>query len=125
MKAKVCLLTLLVLAASASAQYGRHGGGTTRGGRQTGLPQDKTGVQADVNFTGVLQQIDKKIIAMEGPDGNTLQFHCTKKTQFFDGEDKIKPTGLKVTDPISVEARRGPDGTLDAVAVHLEHKKTK
>ena len=119
MKLQLCLLGLLLVAMPAASQYGRSGGR-----RQSGPPQDRSGMpQPLVNFDGVLQQIDKKKIAIEGPDGNTLQFHCTGKTAYFDGPNKIKSTGLKVTDPISVEARRAPDGTLDAIAVHLEHKK--
>lgn len=76
-----------------------------------------------VTFTGTLRQIDRKIIAIETADGNILQFHCTRKTIFLDGSEKVKPASFKLSDRISVEAKAAPDETLDAVIVRLDRKK--
>jgi len=74
-------------------------------------------------FTGKVQDIDKKILRIKSED-NTLQFVCDHKTQFFDGDKKIKLTDIKPGDRVSVESKRFRDGELEAIHVRVEHPKT-
>jgi hypothetical protein len=135
------LFLLLVAEVPAFSQFGRYpggypggrstypgGGGTTLpppvpgGGRQTRTKNDKP-VEPLPTLTGVVRSSDKKMLMIEGADSNTIQLNCTKKTKFYDGETKLKPADLKRGDHVSVEARRAPDGSLDAVEVHREREK--
>ncbi|MGE5647520.1 MAG: DUF5666 domain-containing protein [Acidobacteriota bacterium] len=74
-------------------------------------------------FGGTVRAIDSKEITIERPDTNTIQFHCTRKTAYFKGAKQIKASAIKPGDRVTVEARRAPDGSLDAVNVRLEHSK--
>ena len=60
---------------------------------------------------------------LEQSDQNTMHLFCTRKTQYFDGSKKIKISGIKVGDRVSVEARLGPDGKPEAVNVRLDREK--
>jgi hypothetical protein len=75
-------------------------------------------------FTGAVQDIDKKILRIKSEDANTLQFVCGRKTQYFDGDKKIKSTDVKPGDHVSVETKRFRNGELEAVNVRLQHAKT-
>jgi hypothetical protein len=75
-------------------------------------------------FSGVVQDIDKKILRIKDADANTLQFVCDRKTQYFDGDRKIKITDIKPGDHVSVESKRFRDGELEAVNVRLDRGKT-
>ena len=75
-------------------------------------------------FTGAVQDIDKKILRIKSEDANTLQFVCDHKTQFFDGDKKIKVTDIKPGDQVSVETKRFRNGELEAIHVRLQHAKT-
>jgi len=75
-------------------------------------------------FTGPVQEIDKKILRIKSEDGNVLQFICDHKTQYFDGDKKIKVNDIKPGDHVSVETKRFRDGELEAIHVRLEHPKT-
>jgi hypothetical protein len=108
----------------ASAQYGRQRGGRSSG--PTGASRAKQGAQPEdvlPNFTGVLTSIDKKKLTIEGEENNSLDFNCTKKTKYFNAAKNVGASNLKLGDHVSVEARRAPDGTLDAVNVRIEMKK--
>src|SRR5579863_3450972 len=61
-------------------------------------------------FTGAVQDIDKKILRIKSEDANTLQFVCGRKTQYFDGDKKIKITDVKPGDHVSVETKRFRNG---------------
>jgi len=74
-------------------------------------------------FTGSVQEIDKKMLRIKSEEANTLQFVCDRKTQFFDGDKKIKVTDIKPGDRVSVESKRFRDGELEAIHVRLEHPK--
>ena len=111
------------------AQYGRGSGypGSTRGvGMPSSVPgtrQDQSSQEPLASFAGVLRTISSKMITMENADSNTVEFHCSKKTTFYDGTKKVKPSALKNGERVSVEARRGIAGTLEAVNVRIERGK--
>jgi len=75
------------------------------------------------NFSGTIRGIDSKVIALEVPGPNLLEFRCSKKTKYYDGSKKIASSTLKPGDHVTVEARRALDGSLDAVNVRLERQK--
>jgi len=73
-------------------------------------------------FTGVVQEIDSKKLALEDADSNTLQFVLTHKTRYYAGSKKIKASDIKKGDRVSIETKRFPDGELEAINVRLEPK---
>jgi hypothetical protein len=73
-------------------------------------------------FTGVVEEIDSKKLALQDADSNTLQFVLTHKTHFFSGSKKIKGSAIKRGDRVSIETKRFPDGELEAINVRLEPK---
>ena len=75
-------------------------------------------------FTGAVQDIDKKILRIKSEDANTVQFVCDRKTQYFDGDKKIKNTDIKPGDRVLVESKRFRNGELEAVHVRLDRPKT-
>lgn len=111
-------LLLLAAAIPVSAQYGRRMG---VGGR---TQQPSLSSTPAVTFAGIVRGIDAKLLNMEGPESNTIVFHCSKKTRYFDGGKEIKRDQIKVDAHVSVEAKRAPDGSMDALKIHIEHPKT-
>jgi hypothetical protein len=75
-------------------------------------------------FSGAVQDIDKKVLRIKSEESNTLQFVCSRKTQYFDGDKKIKGSDIKPGDRVSVDSKRFRDGELEAINVHVEHSKT-
>jgi Domain of unknown function (DUF5666) len=75
------------------------------------------------SFAGTVRGLDSKLLTLERPDENTLEFNCSKKTKYYDGDKKIKVSAVKPGDQVSVDAKRAIDGSLDAVNVRLEHPK--
>jgi len=75
-------------------------------------------------FTGPVQEIDKKVLRIKVEDTNTLEFVCDRKTQYFDGDKKIKVSDIKPGDRVLVETKRYRDGELQAVHVRLQRAKT-
>jgi len=73
-------------------------------------------------FTGVVQEIDSKKLALQDADSNTLPFVLTHKTHYYAGNKKIKASGIKPGDRVSIESKRFPDGELEAINVRLEPK---
>ncbi|MBI5281321.1 MAG: hypothetical protein HY858_06530 [Candidatus Solibacter usitatus] len=73
-------------------------------------------------FTGIVRGSDKKGLAVENVDKNVLQFTCTRKTVYLQGKTRLKLADIQAGDTVTVEARKAPDGTLDAVVVHLERR---
>jgi hypothetical protein len=112
---------LLALLAPGVCQTGRRG----RTPNSSGTPANPTSGlgQALPNFTGIVRGLDAKSLLLEQEDRNTMQFYCTKKTQYFDGAKKVKISGIKTGDRVSVEARLGPDGKPEAVNVRLDREK--
>jgi hypothetical protein len=116
-------LLLFALAAGlpAAGQMGR----SRRGGAQQQPGQGSASEEVLADFSGTLLGIDSKKLTLDQPDSNALDFICSKKTKYYDGSKKIKPSDLKPGDMVSVEARLGIDGALEAVNVHREHPKPK
>jgi hypothetical protein len=110
---------LVVAGVPASAQYGRprYGGG----GRSQ---QPSLSSTPAVTFTGIVRGGDAKLLNIEGPESNTIVFHCSRKTKYFDGDKEIKRDAIKIDVHVSVDAKRAPDGSMDALKVHIEHPKT-
>lgn len=75
-------------------------------------------------FVGALKGADSKTVLIEDEDGNLIEFHCSRKTQFLDGKKKIRPSDLKPGERVSVEAKRAPDSSLDALTVRREREGT-
>ena len=73
-------------------------------------------------FAGIVRGSDKKGLAVENADKNLLQFTCTRKTLYLQGKAKLKLADIHVGDTVTVEARKTPDGTLDAVVVYVEKR---
>lgn len=73
-------------------------------------------------FTGVVQEIDSKKLALQDADSNTLQFVLTHKTRYYSGNKRIKGSDIKRGDRVSIETKRFPDGELEAINVRLEPK---
>ena len=76
-------------------------------------------------FVGKVADINDKRLTLENEGSNTMEFTRTRKTEFYDGKEKIKGSAIKVGDKVTVETRKAPDGTLDAVIVRLERKPAK
>jgi hypothetical protein len=140
------LLQWMAVPAPASAQYGRTYPGSTQYPGSTEYPGTTNQPGTDPNntthrqtrpggkqnteagvlpaFDGVVRGLDKKLLTLERPDANTMEFHCSKKTSYYDGTRKIKISAIKDGDPVLVEAKRAPDGSLDAVNIRLNRKKS-
>jgi phosphate-selective porin len=73
-------------------------------------------------FSGVVQEIDSRKLALQDADSNTLQFVLTHKTRYYAGSKKIKASDIKKGDRVSIETKRFPDGELEAINVRLEPK---
>jgi len=113
-------LALLLAAGPAVCQSGR--GSRRSSAAHSQNADESTSKQAMPDFTGVVRGVDSKILLLEQADQNTMQFYSTKKTQYFDGEKKIKVSQIKAGDRVSVEARLGPDGKPEAVNIWLQPK---
>jgi hypothetical protein len=128
----VGLLLLIVIGAIAIAQVGRspypgqpgRGVGLPQAVPDTGSKKQKSPDEPLPSFPGIVRGIDAKGLTIERPDSNTMDFHCSKKTKYFDGSKKIKPSDVKPGDSVSVEAKRAIDGSLDAVSVRLDRRKS-
>ena len=75
------------------------------------------------SFTGAVQNIDKKKITVQESESNTLQFVCSRKTQYYNGGKKIKLSDIKPGDRVTVETKRLADGEMEAINVRIEHPK--
>lgn len=75
-------------------------------------------------FTGVVEEIDSKRLALRDSDSNTLQFVLTHKTRYYAGNKKIKASGIQRGNRVSIETKRFPDGELEAINVRIEPQKT-
>lgn len=77
------------------------------------------------SFTGKVSDLDSKRLTLEGDTPNVMEFNLSRKTGYFAGKVKIKANGIKAGDRVTVETRKAPDGTLDAVIVRLEKQPAK
>ncbi len=76
-------------------------------------------------FTGKVSSVDSKKLTLESESSNLMEFNRTRKTEYYDGKDKLKANAIKSGDRVTVETRKAPDGTLDAVIVRLDRKPAK
>jgi len=113
-------LFLLAFGLPVFSQVGRPMGGRGR------TPSTPGGTMPNVplaTFTGAVQNIDKKKLTLQESDSKTLQFICSRKTQYYDGDKKIKSSDIKPGDQVTVETKRYADGEMEAVNVHIERQK--
>jgi len=122
------LVGALVTGLPAMCQTSRQPGSGSPQGRRGGGWQAQTNPATPEqepmpNFAGTIRGIDSKLLTLEEPGTNLLEFRCSKKTKYYDGSKKIASSGLKPGDRVAVEARRALDGTLDAVIVRFDRPK--
>ena len=115
------LALLLIIAAGGPGfcQYRRQRG--AGGGGQLGIPEEAP----LASFAGTIRVIDSKSLPIDGPSSNALQLFFSRKTHCFEGTAKLERSALKQGDAVSVDARRAPDGTMEAINVHREPRKPK
>ncbi|MCL4402549.1 MAG: hypothetical protein M1436_07810 [Acidobacteria bacterium] len=68
-------------------------------------------------FTGTLDRISDKVIALKLDDYRELEFRRTRKTRFAGGAN---PRSLKRGDRLAIEAEQDVDGGLNAIRVQLD-----
>jgi hypothetical protein len=79
-----------------------------------------TAGEPPADFHGRVRSSTSSRLLIDAAGEQTLEFHCSRKTKFYDGDKKLKAFSLKPGDRVSVEAQRGLDGALNAVNVRLE-----
>ena len=72
------------------------------------------------SFEGVLRSVSGKQLVVATPDDNEIRFHVVRGTAAYSGAKKISLSALRIGQRVSVEARVAPDGSFDAVTVHVE-----
>ena len=105
----ICLM--FGLAASGQAQWTHP--------KSTGMPSSTP----LPTFHGTLRGASAKSLAIDSNDENTMNFRCSKKTSWLDGEKKIKPEDIPVGELVAVDGRKAPDGTMEAVVVRIQRAK--
>jgi hypothetical protein len=113
----VGFLAVLALSAALSAQYGR----SPRSRGDTPPPVART--DAIVVFKGVLKQMKKKEILIEGDDDQLLSIRRNKSTKFFDNDKEIKATDIDLETPVAIEAHEDTDLKMLAVTVKINGHK--
>jgi len=74
-------------------------------------------------FTGTLHSITDKSLTLQFEDSNTLDFRCSSKTEYYEGDKKVKASQFKIGELVSVEGRRELGNVIQAVRVRREHLK--
>ncbi len=74
------------------------------------------------SFSGVVREAGKKALVVEDENQNRVRFHCSGKTQYFEGSKKLAANAVKLGDQVTVEALQALDGSFDAVNVRLERR---
>jgi hypothetical protein len=119
------LLIILLLgplsAADSSLKFQTPGGSAShsRGSRRQSdgksvYPQDLL-----ATFLGVVRTNNGKLIRIEDVDKKILEFHATHKTEYYDGDQKIKASEIKAGEQVSIDAKQFPDGELEPVTVSV------
>lgn len=109
---------LVLWAVAMAAAYGQYYGGWTPDRKS-----DKSVEAVLPAFPGTVQSASAKALNLELHDGNTMNFKCSRKTVWLDGEKKVQPSAVKEGDMVVVEGKKAPDGTMDAVYVRLQRPK--
>ena len=118
------VLTLLLLVAVGSPAYSQYGRPVRGGrGRTPSTAGATVGNEPLATFTGAVQNIDKKRLTLQEGDSKSVEFVCSRKTRYYDGDKKIKSSDIKPGDQVTVETKRFADGELEAINVHIEHPK--
>jgi hypothetical protein len=115
------ILLLLAFGWPAFSQFGR----PMPGGRGR-VPSTSGATVPNVplaTFTGAVQSIDRKKLTLQESDSKTLQFVCSRKTQYYDGDKRITPSDIKPGDQVTVETKRFADAEMEAINVHIERPK--
>ena len=87
-----------------------------------------TGPDVLITFHGSLVLNTPKKLSVADADSdkddpNVIDFFLSKKIEVSDGDKKLKPSDLKLGSPVVVDARRLLDGSMEAVAVRVDHGK--
>lgn len=110
-------LAALVLAAGLHAQYGH----VRRGVGSSAPPAARKDVI--VVFKGVLKQMKKKEILIEGDDNQLMTIRRNKATKFLNNDKEIKATDIDLETPIVIEANEDTDLKMLAVNVKVSANK--
>jgi hypothetical protein len=111
------LVAAVVLSAGLHAQYGR----SRRAGVDS-IPQSAR-TDAIVVLKGVLKQMKKKEILIEGDDDQLMTIRRNKATKFFDNDKPIKATDIDLETPVAIEAHEDTDLKMLAVNVKVNAHK--
>ena len=114
-------MRLVVVLSLLLAQYSQYPG-MYEDPRKTAPGSSKQPMPA---FIGNVMDIDSKRLTLENEGSNTMEFNRTRKTGYYDGKAKFKASVIKAGDRVTIETRKAPDGTLDAVIVRLERQPAK
>jgi len=119
-----CGLSMLLLLAVASLVFSQVGRPIPGGRGRIPSTSGTTAPDAPLaTFTGAVQNIDKKRLTLQEADSKTLEFVCSRKTQYYDGTKKIKSSDIKTGDRVTVDTKRFADGEMEAINVHIERPK--
>ncbi|MCX6620809.1 MAG: hypothetical protein NTY38_06970 [Acidobacteria bacterium] len=77
------------------------------------------------SFSGSVHSFDGKILTLDQGLSNNLDFHCSRKTKYLDGDRKLGASAIKPGMLVTVEGKQAPDASLDAATVRLEREKPK
>ena len=75
-------------------------------------------------FRGTAKSVTSKKLTVEMDDSNTVEFRLSKKTVCYRGDKKVKIATVEAGAPVTVEATRAPDNSLDALTVRIERPKS-
>lgn len=76
------------------------------------------------SVTGLLRQLDEKLVIVEAQDTRILSLKRSANTKFSKNGEEIKPDVLKPGDHLLIEATQDEDGYLSAVNVILQKEGT-
>jgi hypothetical protein len=82
-----------------------------------------TRTDAVVVFKGVLKQMKKKEILIEGDDDQLVTIRRNKATKFFDNDKAIKATDIDLETPVLIEANEDTDLKMLALTVKINAHK--
>lgn len=96
-----------------SAQYGH----TPR--ELSSVPAPLPRQDVIVSFRGVLKQMKKKEILIQGAGNQLLILRRNKSTKFFDNNKQIKATDIDLDTPVLIEANEDTDLKMLALNVRI------
>lgn len=117
MKPIILLIVVLLLAPIGDAQSRRGSGG--RGGTRRTDPV-AVPEEPPASFKGTIRGISGQKVLVELEEGNTLELRCSRKTTFQRSGQTARFKDLEVGQRVMVEAKHGPDRSLDATSFQIE-----